>query len=520
MFRGPRILAASAASALIFLLAACGGTGATAPAAGGPSGDPVEGGVLRAVLLSEPRNLDPAILQNNNRSQALVGNALYGTLLVGDPETGTVRSDMAKSFTTADRGNSFVLTLRPGLEFADGTPLDAAAVKYNWDRQRDTALGGSSLQDAQVVASTKVENATTLTVLLNRPTPRFGSNVTLSSLNWVASPAALKKGRQAFDAAPAGAGPFTLKSWNRGGTMALVRSASYWNKPKPNLDGIDISFSSDSTQRLNSIQAGGADVTMIEDWGVVEKARDARLQVETEPVGGGQFIAFNLARAPFDSALAREAVSHAIDLKAFDLAVNQGHGEPADTLFPEGSPLHNDVQLHTYDKEKAQQLFDRLAADGKPVSFTFTTFQGSEKIAEALQTQLSPYKNVTVEVKVADWADTGRVLGAHDFDATLAAASLQDADPALPRAFLSTSPRNSVGIKDPQLDAALTGGSTATDTASRKARYETAAQRLAELVPGVFYQREPLVAVASTKVGGLAMYGAGSLLADSLWLDK
>ncbi|MEE4495262.1 ABC transporter substrate-binding protein [Streptomyces sp. BE230] len=520
MFRSPRLLAAAAVSSLVLLLSACGGDGGSAQAGSGPSGDPVRGGSLRAVLLGEPRNLDPAILQNNNRSQGLLGNALYGTLLVSDPTTGAVGSDMAKSFTTPDQGKSFVLTLRPGLKFADGTPLDAAAVKYNWDRQKDPKLGGSTLQDAKVIASTKAENATTLKVTLTQAMPRYGSNVTLSSLNWIASPTALKRGRQSFDARPVGAGPFELKSWSRGGTLSLVRNASYWKTAKPYLDGINITFSSDATQRFNSLQSGGADVSMIEDWSVVAKAKATNLQVSTQQAGGGQFIAFNLAREPFKNLSARQAVSYALDTNAFDLAVNQGHGQPVETLFPKSNPLYNDVSLHTYNKEKAQQLFDQLAAQGDPVSFTFTTFKGSEKIAEALQAQLSPYKNVKVEVKVAEWADTGRILGAHDFDATLAAATFQDPDPALPRAFLSTSPRNSVGISDPQLDSAFEAGSNATTTASRKAAYETASQRLAAVVPGIFYTREALVTVAGTKVGGVSMYGGGSLLADSLWLDK
>ncbi|ROO87609.1 peptide/nickel transport system substrate-binding protein [Actinocorallia herbida] len=511
---------AAVAGPLALLLAACGGTSGSTGHASGPSGDPVSGGVLRAVLVSEPHNLDPAILQNNNRGQALLGNALYGTLLTNDPETGEVSGDMAEGFTTSDSGKTFVLTLRAGLKFSDGTPLDAAAVKYNWDRLKDPTLGSNSIQDASLIASTEVEDGTTLKVTLTRPTPRFGGNVILSSLDWIASPAVLKNGAQAFDADPVGAGPFALKDWTRGGALSLTRNPSYWNAPKPYLDGIDITFSSKADQRFNSLQAGGADVSMIEDWGVVAKARTAGLQVDVEPVGGGQYIALNQARAPFDDLAARQAVSAALDLDALNLAINQGNGEVADTFFPKSSPLYNDIKLHSYDKAKAQQMFDQLAAAGKPVSFTFTTFQGSEKIAEAVQAQLSRYKNVTVEVEVAEWADTGRILGKHDFDATVAAVTFQDPDPAVARAFLSTSPRNSVGIDDGRLDDALKAGSSTAAGDARKDVYTTAVQRLVELVPGIFYQREPLVAVAGTKVGGLDLYGTGSLLADGLWLSK
>ncbi|WP_235014271.1 ABC transporter substrate-binding protein, partial [Parafrankia sp. Ea1.12] len=76
------------------------------------------------LILSDPRSLDPASLGNQAAITAVLGNALYGTLMTTD-EAGEIRYQMAESFTTTDNGRTFTLKLRPGLVFSDGTPLNA-----------------------------------------------------------------------------------------------------------------------------------------------------------------------------------------------------------------------------------------------------------------------------------------------------------------------------------------------------------------------------------------------------------
>ncbi|WP_235015167.1 ABC transporter substrate-binding protein, partial [Parafrankia sp. Ea1.12] len=69
---------------------------------------------------------------------------------------GEIRYQMAESFTTTDNGRTFTLKLRPGLVFSDGTPLNAEAVKFNWDRLKDPASASPSAAEAAMVASTEV----------------------------------------------------------------------------------------------------------------------------------------------------------------------------------------------------------------------------------------------------------------------------------------------------------------------------------------------------------------------------
>src|SRR5690606_2742541 len=81
-----RGLVATMVATLALTLGACGSAD-TPGSAAADAGDPVSGGTVRVVQGGEPRSLDPAALVNAWVSNSLIGNALYGTLLVNDPET-------------------------------------------------------------------------------------------------------------------------------------------------------------------------------------------------------------------------------------------------------------------------------------------------------------------------------------------------------------------------------------------------------------------------------------------------
>ncbi|WP_076784632.1 ABC transporter substrate-binding protein [Parafrankia discariae] len=522
MTRKNRLLGVAVACCAALVLGACG-NGDSGPSAGtaGPSGEPVAGGTAQMLILSDPRSLDPASLGNQAAITAVLGNALYGTLMTTD-EAGKVEYSMAESFATTDEGKTFALKLRPNLVFSDGTPLDAAAVKFNWDRLRDPATASPSAAEAAMVASTEVVDDVTLKVTLAAPVTAYAQAVVGSGMNWIGSPAALRKGPQAFDESPVGAGPFTLQSWSRQAEIRLVKNPRYWDAPKPYLDGITMRAVLDSDQRYNTLTSGGADVVIETDWTNLNKAEKAGLPTDLLPLSGGYFIALNTRREPFGDVRARQAVAAALDIDALNLAVYNGEGQVADTLFAKSSPFYSDKPLATVDRAKAQKLFDELAAEGKPVSFTFSTYPSTENklIAENVQAQLGSFKNVKVQVAVVDYSQVGAMRTTHDFDAIVSAAAFQDPEPRLLANFTGNSPANMSGLVDPELDRSLLAGRTATSTEERKAAYDAAQARLTATVPAVFLTRSAPAVIAGKDVGGLVQYGAGSLLPEKLWIRK
>ncbi len=185
----------------------------------------------------------------------------------------------------------------------------------------------------------------------------------------------------------------------------------YWDAPKPYLDRITVRTSTDTNQRFNAITTGSADLSSESSWEILANTEVAGFPTEVVQTGGGQILGMNFRRAPFDDERARRAVALATDLDAINAAVFNGAAEYPATLFPESSPFFVDVALPTQDKDTAQKLFDELAAEGKPVKFTFLSYPTpeSKEVAEALQAQLSAFQNVEAQVEIADFATlTGR----------------------------------------------------------------------------------------------------------------
>lgn len=519
--RQPIHVALSAAGLVLLMVtaAACGGAGSTSASTDGPNGEPQRGGVLRVMQVTEPRSLDPATVVNAQGFGEVVANSLYGTLVTNDPETGDLVYDMAESLESTDGGTSWVLKIKPGIEFSDGTPYDAEAVRYNWERTKDPALGSPYAQHAAAIAKMTVVDPHTLDFTLTSPQANFDAGLVTNNLGWIASPAALEKGTEAFDDNPIGAGPFTLKAWNRGGAMELVRNDNYYDQPRPHLDGITVTTVAEPAQRLDSVVAGDADMAPASLPANRAKAEEAGLQLHSTPGNGAAVILLNATKAPFDDIRAREAIVKAIDMDELNIAVTQGHGEIAETLISKGQQLWSDVSLHDTDKKRAQELFDELAVEGKPLEFTITAANNAN-LAEAAQTQLRSFDNITVEVeKVETGESTTRPLNGN-YQALTNGSIFADPDSWLMTWYHSSSGFNVGKVADPELDALIEKARTTGDTAERRALLEQAQQVIVEQYSALWTVRAERSYIAGANVGGIVTYGNASAKTDELWLGE
>ncbi|WP_029430116.1 ABC transporter substrate-binding protein [Blastococcus sp. URHD0036] len=504
-------------------LSACGGSDDDGGGGGGSegSGEPVAGGTAAIGMVSEPRTLDPAYLSNNLTTNSLVGNALYGQLVTNDPITGEISTSMAESVETTDGGTTYRLVLQEGLTFSDGTPLDAAAVQANWDRDRSIELRAPVIAVAINIKTTTVVDPQTLEFTLNSPTLAFDQTIATSALNWIGSPAALEGGQAAFDAAPIGAGPFVLETWNRGGAMELVKNEKYWDAPKPYLDGLTLTAQNDAQQRFNTLQSGQADAILNNSPVITSRAEEAGITVAvpSEP-NGGSTVVFQTQVAPFDDPRAREAVYKAIDLDVVQSAVFEGEGTVPLSLFGEDSPFYTGEYLSGSDPERAQELFDELADEGTPLEFTMVTFPTTEAlaVAQSMQSQLAAFDNVTMEIDNRDFAGAQGALVGGQFQASIAGLQFVDPEPQLYSGLYSTSFLNFSKISDPEIDEALDAARVATDDQSRIEYYTTVEERVGELYPFIIWSatRENVLG----DLQGVGLYGTGSVLLDGAWLEQ
>jgi peptide/nickel transport system substrate-binding protein len=501
----------------LLALSACGGGGQAGTTAGiGPSGEPVAGGTGRIVVATDPRSMDPAHLGNESAYDGALGNALYGTLLVNDPTTQETTYTMAESLVTEDAGQTFTLTLRPGLVYSDGTPLTADDVAFNWEHMKDPMLGSPYAGNAREIESAVPKDDRTLEITLSSPNTSFATQIYETSLNWIAKPETLQAGMEEINARPIGAGPFTLQEWRRQDAIILTRNDRYWDAPRPYLDRLEIRPIREEEQRLNTVISDGADVSQTSAFTSVAQAEQQGLQAARVPIGGGVALVLNNERAPFNDVRARKALSLALDLELIDDSVNEGTGTIPTHLVPPESPYYRDIPLHHHDPQQAQTLLDELAAEGKPLEFALTIYSSpiSQRLAQSMQTQLSTLRNITMTTRVIDAAENGPIVNARDFDIITS---------SIPATGLWIRLRggagnNYSGVDDPELNQALDESMRAADTGEIAEHYEVVQRRLSDLTPVIFYTGISLSAYANTDVGGLDLYGKGSLLPEKLWI--
>jgi peptide/nickel transport system substrate-binding protein len=502
------------------LLAACGsddGGGSGGGGAQAEEGEPQSGGTATLLQLTEPRTLDPAVMGNGTSTNTLVGNSLFGQLVtVG--EDGAVEPGLAESLESDDGGTTWTLTVRDGVTFSDGTPFDAAAVQANWERIKDPAVGSAAVLTASYIDTMSAEGQV-LTFTLTLPIAQFESAVA-EQLNWVASPAALEAGNQAFDQEPIGAGPFVLEAWQRSGQMVLTRNENYWDAPRPYLDRLVLQGNGDAAQRFSTLTSGGADGSAFSNPDIVVLAEEQGMDVTTQALNGFLSLGMNTRVAPFDDVRARQAVAMGVDRAAVNAAAYAGEGDIAETLFREGSAYNGDAGLFGHDPEGAQELFDELADEGTPVEFTITGVQTTEarRVVEAVQAQLNQYDNVQVELEVLDFPAYLAAVAQRSFQMANSGVTFSGPAPFLYSNLHSTARGNSTGVSDPELDAALEAGLAATDDDARTEAYRTVAERVSELAPHLSYIRSNFSLIAGDRLHGVQMYGTGAIRTDTLWV--
>jgi peptide/nickel transport system substrate-binding protein len=458
---------------------------------------------------------------NQYSNHALFGNALYGTLITPGTKEGEIRPGLAESFATSDRGKTWTVTLRAGLKFSDGAPLDAAALRDNWRRMADPELGSESRSAAELVKGFEVKDRT-LTARLGSPYAGFPDAVMATSLNRIASPKALAAGDR-YSERPVGAGPFVLDKWVRNGEMRLKKNPGYHAPGRPYLDGLVLKPVGDEDQRYNATLTGGADAAVTATPQMIGRARSAGLPVYEFPTSGGIKATFNVRNAPFNDPRAREAVVKALDLDAVNQATYEGKGEVPQSVFAKDSPYFRaDLALPKQDRATAQRLFDTLAAEGKPVKFTFTSYPSpaATKAVQAVQAQLKTYRNVNAEVEILDYPAALAKQAEGSFQMIPGGVMFRDPGFALYTELHSKSAGNFSGLSDAALDKALETGRSSADPAERRAAYAVVSRKLAELNPLLIYVRANPTVIASAKAHGFEMYNRGSLLTDGLWVSR
>jgi peptide/nickel transport system substrate-binding protein len=507
-----RSLAGVVAAAVAAALAGC----ATPAESVGTSGT-----VTLILGVPATRGLDPAVLGTLTPSgDANRMSAIYGTLFWTDAAMGKVSPDLGESLTTED-GRTWTMRLRPGLKFSDGTPLDAEAVKFNYERHADPATHSTQQAAAEGLTMT-VRDPRTLEITLPEANRQFDRTIA-KNLTFIASPAAIRKYGKDYTSHPVGAGPYMLKDWARGDHMTLVRNPHYWQSGRPYVKELVIKPIADPVQRINTVASGQAQIAVPgSELAFKKRARKQGLAVTDAVSGGGPMLTFNTRSGSFSDVRARKAVAYALDTGDMVKVIDSGSAAPKG-LLAENSPYFAAAPAPGGDRARAQGLLDEIAADGAPLKFTLTVPASGffRKSAEYVQSRLSGLRNITVKVDVADNATfTQRVFRDRDFMASVLIVAVSDPEPDLYNLLHSGGLTNQMGYRSEDMDRALEKGRSAADEAARKTAYADMQRLVAEDVPVYPFRNQNAYTVHGTSVTGITLHGEGAMLFDRIKAGK
>ncbi|MDI2129416.1 ABC transporter substrate-binding protein [Yinghuangia seranimata] len=501
-------------AAVLVSVAACGSGDTGTPNA---FGTPTSGGALRLALIADPPALDPFTASNFAVAWGNLLSAIYDPLVWSDPTTGAVRPHLAESLTPDNTARVWTLTLRPGVEFSDGAPFDAAAVKANWELHADPKTGSAYAAGAVGLKLT-VSDALHLVIELPSPNANFDRAVA-SGLNYIASPRALGD-LTALRTHPVGAGPFVLAGRDPGKSLTLRRNPRYWQPGRPYLDEIDAQVQLPGRTVPDAIDAGDADLGEVTDPAVEKAAKKAGLGLVSLNLNGGLMVVFNTRKAPFNDPAARQAVVDSMSANEINDRFHQGAGTPAHGIFDSTSPLAN-IQLapRENDPEKARAAFDRLTSGGtRPFVFSFMTTGSTPGTLEEetlyMQQQVQRFPGVTMRAESVDVATLTRRLIAGDFDMALSALWMNDPEPNLFDFLRPGSPANLTGYTNPVVTEAMNAARLTTQTDQRYDAYLRAQVQLNKDLPFWVYQEAVNDVVFGPRVTGVEVLGDGVLLFD------
>ncbi len=319
-----RTLALSALAAALTLVGAMGGSGVgVAAAASGSGGRPHRGGSVTYALDGKTTSFCIPSAQLAI-SGIMVANAVYDTLTAPTRDPLKYAPYLAKDVQPNATYDQWTISLRPGVKFQDGSPVDAAAVKKNIDAWRT----GTVLQMMYGnIADVSAPNDATVVVTMKKPWVAFPAWLWNIGRVGIAAPAQLDAHDQCATTM-IGSGPFKVTHFDPStGDVSTKRNPGYWRTGFPYLSNLDFKVVPGSDNRVNGLQGGQFDM-MLDSSGAafdtVKSLPDVTYQVQAPGRRELGMVLFNVTRPPLDDVKLRRAIVQGTDREALNEIANKG----------------------------------------------------------------------------------------------------------------------------------------------------------------------------------------------------
>ena len=332
--------------------------------------------------------------------------------LVKPTPDGDLVPAVADHYEISEDQTTYTFTLREGVQFHNGDPVEMRDVTYSIERCADDSEGTPLIPALSAISSIQADD-TTLTITLDQPDSEFLSYLTL---------AILPEDYTDQATAPVGTGPFKFVSRTAQDSIVLERFDGYWGTPAQ-LDKVTFRIIENADSLVMSLQSGAIDM-----FAHLTSTQAAQLGDDFQVLEGTmnlvQALYLNNAAEPFNNEKVRQALCYAVDKQQIIDVAFDGYGSPiGSSMYPAFQKyfVEDLTDYYPYDPERAREL---LAEAGYPDGFSMTitvpsNYQPHIDTATVLVEQLKAV-GITAEIQPVEWgAWLSEVYGNRQFQSTV-----------------------------------------------------------------------------------------------------
>lgn len=468
---------------------------------------------------------DPGPLNPHDYGSSFIALDMVYEPLVRYAADGSIVPALAESWEIAPDGLTWTFTLREGVTFQDGTPFNAEAVKWNFERWIQTERH-NWLPSTSRIATVAAPDERTVVLTMNDFYYATIQDLALVRPVRFLSPAAV--GADGAYARPVGTGPWQLEEYMPQQRASFVPNPSYWGE-RPTLERVVFEVIPDAQARIAALLSNEVDLVGGEYVGGISLEslpvlrRNPEVQVFTKPGTTGYFLQMDTTRAPFDDLRVRQAVNHAIDRATISERLFGGLAEPAQGVFPASVPYAaaSGTELYRYDPAQARALLAEagwtpnadgvLTKDGAALELTLVVdaamFPQAGSLAQVLQAQLKEV-GIALTPRLLDYSGWLDAYAQQSYDLLMNITWGAPYDPhsSLSGVFSSASSAT-IAYSDPELDQLIATALAARDEAERTSLFRRIWVRLDEQAAVVPIVSSSRVYALRSGVEGFTMAG-------------
>jgi len=503
-----RVLAGFLALAVALSAAGCAkGNSSSAPASSAPNSSasaPVQTtrAAANEIVVGIAQDLDESLDPHYTvaaGTREVMFNVFEG--LVKPTSEGNLVPAVASDVSVSEDGLTYTFTLRQGVKFHNGDPVEMQDVLFSIERNAGADGSAALIPALESIASLEGEGDT-LTITLSEPNPEFLSYLTLAIL-----PADYDK----QDTAPIGTGPFRFVSRAAQDSIVLERFADYWGTPA-NLDRVTYKIIENVEGLVLGLQSGALDLVSHMSGVQTAQLKASDFNIEQGTMNLVQALYLNNAVKPFDDVRVRQALCYGVDKHGIiDLAFD-GYGHPlGSSMYPAFGKYFDEslTDYYTHDVARAKEL---LTEAGYPNGFSMTitvpsNYQPHMDTAQVIVEQLKEI-GVTATILPVEWASwVSDVYSGRQFESTVVGVDASDMTArAMLARFESTSGKNFINYSNAEYDALFARAVSTYDDAEQTEIYRQMERNLTENAANVYIQDMADLVAVRKGLEGLTFY--------------